>query len=193
MCVCACVVRNGFLCSCISLPQRPAFFGASLTTHRTCTGNGAVLWNPFIGNTRDKQEKQHFHRKHASGPHSSRSVASRGVHRHSVIHSWRGGERGVEREENAWKWNLCFRFILSEGCLLLIFFLAAGRFTFNTDLSSLSWDYFLCEFLILAVSYSCWFKTFLGRKWIRLGVSNFIFWIPLCPGHWVVGTSQKMC
>lgn len=33
-----------------------------------------------------------------------------------------------------------------------IFFLVAGRLTFNTDLSSLSWNYFLCECLILAVS-----------------------------------------
>ena len=100
MCVCARVLwvglRNAFLCSCISLPQQPAFFGASLTIHRTCTGNSAVLWNTFIGNTRDKQEKHCFHRKHASGHHSSR-VASRGVHRR--IQSFTAGEE----EKEVWR------------------------------------------------------------------------------------------
>lgn len=34
----------------------------------------------------------------------------------------------------------------------LIFFLVSGGLTFNSDLSNLSWNYFQCEFLILAVS-----------------------------------------
>lgn len=146
MCLCSgLVLRNSFSCSCILLPQQPALFGASLPTHRTCKGNNAALWNSIVGDTRDKQEELHFRRKHASGHSSFHSVPSRGMHQCSVIHSWRGGEWSMDRMENERKWNSCFHFVLSEGGLFppLIFFLVAGRLTFNTDLSSLSWHSFL--------------------------------------------------
>lgn len=63
---------------------------------------------------------------------------------------------------------------------LLIFFLAAGRFTFNADLSSLSWDYFLCEFLILAVSYSCRFNIS-GKKMNQIRRIKFYLLDSLVP------------
>lgn len=150
--------------------------------------DSAVLWNTFVGNTRDKPGLHWLPQEACILATIHLSVASRGVPQHSVILSWRGGERGVERKENEWKWNLSPRAVFYST---IIFPSCREIYISFTDLSSLSWDYFLCEFLILAVSYSCRFNTFLGRKWIRLGGSNFIFWIPLCPGHWVVGTSPK--
>lgn len=173
--------------------------GASLTTHRTCKGDSALVWNnSIVGVTRDKQEELHFRRKHASGHSSFHSVPSRGMHQHSVIHSLerRRKRHGERVENNEWKWNWAFILFFSLRAVYfpLIFFLVAGRLTFNTDLSNLSWNYFLCEFLVLAViNYNCWFQTFLGRKWIRLGVSHFNFWIPLCSCHWAVRACQRMC
>ena len=74
------------------------------------------------------------------------------------------GENGKMRENETCAFILfSLRVVYSPPPL--IFFLVAGRLTFNTDLSNLFWHYFLCEFLVLAVSELQWLvSNTSGRK-----------------------------
>lgn len=171
MCLCpGLVLRNGFLCSCVSLPQQPALFGASLTTQRTRKGNNAALWNSIVGDTRQTrgtplpQEACIWPRFislctfQGNAPMFSQSQLERRRMRHAENGKW-AKMKPVLLFCSLWGWS-------RSPPTTPIFFSVAGRLTFSTDWSSLFWHHFLCESLVLGSRWAtvCWFQTFLGRK-----------------------------